>query len=210
MRKSIYNKLIFKLLIPVVLIIIVIFAVLTPYVINLNTSFLEKRVNEYLSHLSYSTVKFINDELGELQRDLKFLIDIPVFESALRSNNHIELSKLLLHVKLSQKLDFIAAVDHGNNISSFFHNKDISLENISGLDIIDKGLLGTHLSSMYLLNEKLYAVAVVSSSTRDKPNIIIAGKILKKPVLENVAGAGQRYNVIFYDLNGKIINIFRK
>ncbi len=207
MRKFIYNKLIFKLSIPVVLIIIVIFAVLTPYVINLNTSFLEKRVNEHLSHLSSSTVKFVNDELGELQQDLKLLIDIPLFESALRTNNNSELSRLLLPVKLSQKLDFIAAVDHGRNIFSSFHNNDISLENISGLDIIDRGLLGTHLSSIYLLNEKLYAVTVVSSSTRDKPNIIIAGRVLKKPVLEYVEGASEIYHVIFYDLNGKMINM---
>ncbi len=205
MNRPGYNKLVLKLTFPIVIIVALVFAVLIPYMLRINTSIMEKNMDEQVLHLSSSVRNYINEELADLQKGLKLAIEMPPVEKALGENNRDELAKLLLSVKTGMGLDFIAVVDHEKKPSLFFHNQDISFKSLSGMKIVNEGLGGLHLSSLQILNNKFYIIGVVSGNILGRPGIIIAGRALNEPAKMGVEKALSRYAVVLYNTEGEVV-----
>ncbi|RJQ49211.1 MAG: HD domain-containing protein [Nitrospiraceae bacterium] len=199
------NRLLFKLTFPLLVIIGLTFIIVVPVVIHINTSILEKKSLEHISHLSSMALTEIKHDADDLHSKLKIFVELPYLESALRARDTEQLTKLLLPAKISLGLDFLAAIDSGKNPIVFFSNQGISLDAVIKSDIVPKGLLGMHLNSLITLNNNLYSIAVVSSDTREKPKIIIAGKRLKTPLLrQHVSKDLHQARVLLYDAKGNI------
>ncbi|MBI4843653.1 MAG: PAS domain S-box protein [Nitrospirae bacterium] len=197
------DKIIYRLLIPVIAIVLLVFSLLTPLHINHIVSILEDNTRYQTGNYGMSALNGINAGVDDMSARLKILIDIPIIEKALAENNVAELTKLLLPVKINQELDFTGAVSHDKNLTVSFSNKDFPVEKIMDLDIVDKGIAGVRSSSLYLLNNRFYIIGVVSSSTRDNPNIIIAGKALDIDSLKSLASGPSGIGVFLYNDKGE-------
>lgn len=199
------NRLLLKLTFPLLLIVGLTFIIVTSVVIRINTAILEKNEFDHISHLSSLVRTEIKHETDDLQNKLKLFVELPYLEPLLRNRDIEQLTKIMLPAKISLDLDFLAAIDSGKNPMVFFSNQGISREAVVNSDIAQKGLLGLHLNSLITLNNKLYSIAVVSSNTREKPKIIIAGKRLRTFLLRDDVYKGlQKTLVLLYDEKGNI------
>ena len=208
MNKSRFNNLLFKMSTPYVSIVLVIFAVLVPVTIHFITAAIDKQMNSHLSDISTLAHNYIKEEVHELQSNLELLTDLRHVESALRMKDSAALTRLLLPAKLSLDVNFIAAIDHKRNALVTFIDRDILREDVMNIELIDNGLLGVNLSSLAFIKDKIYAISIVSSSTRKEPNIIIAGKAIDRPFLSAVRGikySESKYDIFLYNLDGKVI-----
>lgn len=201
------NKgLVFKLTCSLLLAVSLTFIIAVPVVIHMNNALLEKNELEQLSNLSLLTTTEIRHVAEDLQSKLKLFAELPYVETALRSRDSEQLTKIMLPAKINLDIDFMAAIDSSRNPIVYFTNREISLYAIMKTDIVRKGLLGLHFSSLITLNNKLYSIAVVSSSTWDEPIIILALKRMKSPVLLDAHDKFQNARVILYDVNGNVVS----
>ena len=83
MKKLRYNKLVFKLTTPIVIIAAVVFAVIIPYMLRVNTSIVEKNIDEQVAHLSLSVRNYINEDVSDLRKKLRVVFRMPLIERPL-------------------------------------------------------------------------------------------------------------------------------
>ncbi len=201
MRKSRYNNLVLKLTLPIVVIVAVVFAVLIPYMLSVNTSIIEQGMDEQVAHLSLSVRNHIYKEVYDLQDGLTLAVKTSFAVPVPGEMRRVDLQELLLLLKERLDLDFIALTDQATGPILSFHDQGVPLKYISGLegwngtgDAAGKGYLE-------LIDGTLYAVAVAESPD----GTIVAGRALRKPPKMKVEAPLKRYAVVLYDLGGRVI-----
>jgi PAS domain S-box-containing protein/putative nucleotidyltransferase with HDIG domain len=204
LRKAIHERIAFRLTAPIVAIIILVFTVLLPVMVYINKSIMEKNIREQLTHFSSTIINYINEDAIDLMNSLRLLVDIPEVNRALQEKKTKELTKIMLPVKLSLNLDFIAVIGQDKKPIVFFSNSETTVDELSGLDVVKKGLLGLNHSTVQLLNNKLYSIGLVSSNVWTSPTVIIAGRMLKKPLSMETEESLKDYDIVIYDLDGRV------
>ncbi|MBC8414441.1 HD domain-containing protein [bacterium] len=204
--KSFENiKLIYKLTIPIIVIVLAVFISIVPFILNIVDQSLKERLHEELAHLSALTDMHFDNQKDELRRDMQMLSDMPAIKSALETEDAEELMQYLREIRVGLRLDFVAAIKSDRSVLQFVGEERSLLNEVLPKKFIDRGMGGENFSTVSMLDGRIYTVGIASGMLGNGVNFILAARELSAPVIPGSEAYQEKHKILFYGLDGMAI-----
>jgi PAS domain S-box-containing protein/putative nucleotidyltransferase with HDIG domain len=182
---------------------VLIFSLLIPVLYYLDSSILESSFREQLTHISNLTKRSIVQDLETLSKNLRLAFDNPFILNALSKNDETTVRDLLTRIRVDSDLDFIFIMNGDGRITSYTHDGIGDLSWMPRDDILKDILNGRSLTSVRVIEQKLYGIGIVPVGIWDEPRVVIGGRLFSLPKPEKVENYLRNNNIVIYLSDGR-------